>query len=166
VPYLPVVVPKAASSSLSDPHNLNGRCGFPPTHRLLRPAEFQAVFDSAAFKIGEAQFLLLVRPNGLDHARLGLVIAKKKVRRSVDRNRLKRTVRESFRMHQAGLPAADVIFMARHDLTALPPEAFRAALEQSWKRMLRKAEKSAKAEKAKASPPPADPVPADSGAKA
>lgn len=118
---------------------------FPPALRLLRPAEFKAVFDSAVFKIGESQFLLLVRPNGLDHPRLGLVIAKKKVRRSVDRNRLKRTVRESFRLHQTGLPQADVIFMARQDIVALPAEAFRQALHQAWKRLQRKAEKSASA---------------------
>ncbi len=136
-------MPKAASSSLSDPPDLNGRCGFPPTHRLLRPAEFQAVFDSAAFKVGEAQFLLLVRHNGLDHPRLGLVIAKKKVRRSVDRNRLKRTVRESFRLHQASLPAADLIFMARNDLATIPSETLRQALVQGWKRVQRKAAKSA-----------------------
>jgi ribonuclease P protein component len=142
VPFWPAAVPKAASSSLSDPHDLNGRCGFPPTHRLLRPAEFQAVFDSAAFKVGEAQFLLLVRPNGLHHARLGLVIAKKKVRRSVDRNRLKRTVRESFRLHQASLPAADMIFMARNDLASIPSETLRQALVQGWRRVQRKAVKA------------------------
>lgn len=115
---------------------------FPPTLRLLRPAEFKAVFDNAAFKIGEPQFLLLVRPNGLNRARLGLVVAKKKVRRSVDRNRVKRTVRESFRLHQAELPASDVIFMVRQDILALPPELFRQALKQAWKRVQRKAEKS------------------------
>lgn len=141
MPCLPVVAPKAASSSLSNLHDLNGRCGFPPTHRLLRPAEFQAVFDSAAFKVGEAQFLLLIRHNGLDHPRLGLVIAKKKVRRSVDRNRLKRTVRESFRLHQASLPAADMIFMARNDLATIPSETLRQALVQGWKRVQRKAAK-------------------------
>jgi len=118
---------------------------FPPTLRLLRPAEFKAVFDSAAFKIGESQFLLLIRPNGLTHARLGLVIAKKKVRRSVDRNRLKRTVRESFRLHQTELPAADVIFMARQDIAAVPADVFRQALQQAWRRLQRKAEKSASA---------------------
>lgn len=116
--------------------------GFPPTHRLLRPAEFQAVFDGAAFKVGEARFLLLVRPNSFGHPRLGLVIAKKKVRRSVDRNRLKRTVRESFRQHQSELPATDVIFMARQDLVAMDSAALREALDQAWKRLRRKAGKT------------------------
>lgn len=113
---------------------------FPRSSRLLRPAEFQAVFDHAGAKVGDAGFLLLIRPNGGDHPRLGLVIAKKKVRRSVDRNRLKRVVRESFRLHQAALPAADVIFMARNDLATLPSADLHAALVQAWKRMRRKLE--------------------------
>lgn len=117
---------------------MNNRLGFPPALRLLRPADFQAVFDSTSYKVGEASFLLLVRCNDLGHARLGLVIAKKKVRRAVDRNRLKRQIRDSFRLHQNQLPAVDVVFLARQDLTALPGPDFRAALEQAWKRLQRK----------------------------
>jgi ribonuclease P protein component len=117
---------------------LDNRLGFSPALRLLRPAEFQAVFDSTSFKVGEANFLLLVRCNDLGHPRLGLVIAKKKVRRAVDRNRLKRQIRDSFRLHQNQLPAVDVIFLARQDLTALPSPDFRTALEQAWKRVQRK----------------------------
>lgn len=117
---------------------MDNRLGFPPALRLLRPAEFQAVFDSTSFKVGEANFLLLVRCNDLGHARLGLVIAKKKVRRAVDRNRLKRQIRDSFRLQQNLLPAVDVVFLARQDLMALDSAAFRAALEQAWKRLQRK----------------------------
>lgn len=121
------------------PFDVTVRYCFPRTHRLLRPAEFQTVFDSAAFKVGEQHFVLLVRPNGLDHPRLGLVIAKKKVRLSVERNRLKRTIRESFRFHQAQLPAVDVIFMARNDLGSVVSAELAAALGKSWKRLERKA---------------------------
>jgi ribonuclease P protein component len=109
----------------------------------LRPSEFQAVFDQAAFKIGEAQFLLLVRPNGLSHARLGMVIAKKKVRRSVDRNRLKRTIRESFRLNQMLLPQVDIIFMAKQDLATVAAPDFRAVLVNTWKRLRHKADHKA-----------------------
>ncbi|HQV41455.1 MAG: ribonuclease P protein component [Moraxellaceae bacterium] len=113
---------------------------FPRTHRLLRPEDFKTVFDSTAFKVGEQHFLLLIRPNGLDHPRLGLVIAKKKVRLSVERNRLKRTVRDSFRRHQATLPAVDIIFMARNDLGSLVSADLAMQLEKSWKRLIRKTE--------------------------
>lgn len=118
---------------------MTARYRFPRTHRLLRPAEFQTVFDSTAFKVGEQHFLLLVRPNGLDRPRLGLVIAKKKVRLAVERNRLKRTIRTSFRLHQGTLPPVDLIFMARNDLGSLASAELALQLEKSWKRLARKA---------------------------
>ena len=49
------------------------------------------------------------RPPGNDTARLGLVIAKKLLKRSVDRNRVKRIVREQFRQCRASLPPYDLI---------------------------------------------------------
>lgn len=121
---------------------MNTPRSFPRSSRLLRPAEFQAVFDQTGTKVGDAGFLLLVRANGSDHPRLGLVIAKKKVRRSVDRNRIKRVVRDSFRLHQVALPAADVIFMARNDLATVASADLHAALAQAWKRLRRKLDTS------------------------
>lgn len=121
---------------------MNTPRSFPRSSRLLRPAEFQAVFDHTGSKVGDANFLLLVRANGSDHPRLGLVVAKKKVRRSVDRNRLKRVVRDSFRLHQTALPAVDVIFMARNDLATLASADLHAALAQAWKRLRRKMDSS------------------------
>ena len=42
-------------------------------------------------------------------ARLGLVIGKKLLRRAVDRNRVKRCIRERFRLRRSDLPACDLI---------------------------------------------------------
>ncbi len=42
-------------------------------------------------------------------ARLGLVIGKKQLKRAVDRNQVKRIVREQFRQLRAGLPVCDLI---------------------------------------------------------
>ena len=88
-------------------------CRFRPGHRLLTPRDFQAVFDSPQCKVVQPPFLMLVRGNTGENPRLGLVFAKKKVRLAVERNRLKRLVRTSFRLHQHELPAADVVFVAR-----------------------------------------------------
>lgn len=40
------------------------------------------------------------KPNNLGHSRLGLIVAKKIARRAVDRNKVKRLLREVFRMNQ------------------------------------------------------------------
>ena len=117
---------------------MNGRFSYPQVLRLRRPAEFKAVFDGAVFKIGQPQFLLLANPNGLQHPRLGLVIAKKKVRLSVDRNRIKRITRDSFRRQQHDLPAVDLLMIARQDLATLDNETLHQALLDAWKRLNRK----------------------------
>ena len=49
------------------------------------------------------------RPAGAPEPRLGLVIGKKLLRRAVDRNRVKRCIREQFRLNRGRLPACDLI---------------------------------------------------------
>lgn len=51
--------------------------------------------------------MLYVRPNGLSHARLGVVVAKRLAPRAVTRNMVKRLTRELFR--KSALPATDCI---------------------------------------------------------
>ena len=53
--------------------------------------------------------LVQVRQNGLELPRLGLIVPKRFIRRSVDRNILKRQVREWFRLHQAFFKGRDVL---------------------------------------------------------
>ena len=49
------------------------------------------------------------RAEGMTSARLGLVVGKKLLKRAVDRNRLKRIIRERFRLCRGGLPAVDLV---------------------------------------------------------
>lgn len=63
---------------------------------------------------------------------LGLAIAKKQIRRAVDRNRLKRLIRESFRHHKAELQGYDIVVMARTKaITTSNAEIFEK-LKQHW----------------------------------
>lgn len=79
-----------------------------------------------------------MRINDSGEARLGLAIAKKQVRRAVDRNRIKRVVRESFRHHRLELASMDCVVMARRDTSAAANEELFASLEQHWKRLLKR----------------------------
>lgn len=49
------------------------------------------------------------RPNELGHARLGMIVSRRLFSRSVDRNRMRRLIRETFRLSANGLPALDLV---------------------------------------------------------
>lgn len=83
--------------------------------------------------------MLLARSNGLDHPRLGLVVAKKNVRLAVERNRFKRLVRETFRAYQHQLPPIDCVFLTRKGLDQLDNATFQRQLVQQFNRLIKKA---------------------------
>ena len=53
--------------------------------------------------------MVMARPNQAGYPRLGMIIAKRLLARAVDRNRVKRCVRESFRLVLPELPACDFV---------------------------------------------------------
>ena len=73
---------------------------FSPSVRIRCAADYKCVFDGALFKVHQPHFLFLAKVTEQPHSRLGIVVAKKKVRRAHERNRIKRLARESFRLHQ------------------------------------------------------------------
>lgn len=75
---------------------------------------------------------MLYRSNGLDRPRLGLAISKKCARRAIDRNRLKRLARESFRRAYRRLPGVDIVVMCTPRATAESNQRLFDALEQVW----------------------------------
>lgn len=105
--------------------------------RLLIPRQFKAVFDSPGGKIPGKSVLLLVRENGLDHPRIGMVIGKKSVKLSVERNRLKRLIRESFRLHQALMGGWDIVVVARKGIAESNNVEITRQFGKFWKRIQR-----------------------------
>ncbi len=109
--------------------------GFNRESRLLVPRQFKAVFDAPSGKVPGRQVLLLARCNNLQHPRLGLVIGKKNVRLAVERNRIKRQIRESFRHHQHAIGALDIVVIARHGLAGQSSPELSKLFGKLWKRL-------------------------------
>ncbi len=105
--------------------------------RLLTPRQFKAVFDSPSGKAPGKNVLLLARDNQLDHPRLGLVIGKKSVKLAVERNRIKRQIRESFRLNQLNLAGWDIVVVARKGLGDLENDELAQQFGKLWKRLAR-----------------------------
>lgn len=105
---------------------------FPPSARLHTPSEFQRMLRDGKRSHGR-YFRLHVLPASATSlvvgARLGITVSKRVDKRAVERNRIKRAVRESFRHIRCKLPAGDYLLVAKpecrgvvglqHDLAAL-----------------------------------------------
>jgi len=76
---------------------------FPKTYRLLRRSEFRRVYDEGQRRRAPLCTVFL-RPNGLLHSRLGVTVPVR-IGKAVLRNRVKRRVREVFRLNRPHLPA-------------------------------------------------------------
>lgn len=110
---------------------------FPPQLRLKKAAEFKKVFTNPA-KSTDRYFTLLAVRNDFGFPRVGLAIAKKIIRKAVDRNLIKRTVRESFRLQQHSMACIDIVVMARKEALDAKPDALRKSLDKHWLQLVSK----------------------------
>ena len=89
------------------------RATFRPHERINDPKDFRRAFERKR-SASDAALIVYGVENGRDHARLGISIGRKKVRRAVERNRIKRLLREAFRLGKAELPAGlDLVVVPR-----------------------------------------------------
>jgi ribonuclease P protein component len=105
--------------------------------RLLTPSQFQSVF-SKPVRFGSSHFTILITPNKQNNNRLGLAIAKKRVKLAVQRNRIKRQVRESFRLNQHNLPEIDIVVMVKSGIDKLENREINQQLEKIWRKIIQR----------------------------
>ena len=112
--------------------------------RLLTAADYRTVFEkNRCFK--DRAFLILVKkrlPAGenftaeMSQPRLGLAVSKKNFKKAVDRNLIKRVIRESFRLHQSSLKGFDIVVMSRATTNVADKAALHASLSHHWKKII------------------------------
>lgn len=98
------------------PNRLPRRC------RIRAKRDFDRIFAqrrSAADKL----LIVYVGENNMPHARIGLAVSRR-VGNAIRRNRIRRCIREAFRLHQADIPTGvDIICVARPtDTTPTMPD--------------------------------------------
>jgi len=114
--------------------------GFNRQLRIINPSDYQRVF-AKPIKSGGSAFIVLATSNGLKQPRLGLAIAKKHMRRAVDRNRIKRQIRESFRQYKDTLPAVDVVVLAKQHTNKKTNSELAGVLKDHWQNLVRQCAK-------------------------
>ena len=119
-----------------------------PRIRLVRRLggthAFSSVFAYRCCVAGQ-QFQVCGKPNGIDVARIGVVVSKRIAPRAVDRNYCKRLVRETFQQDRGKLVGFDFVVRLRGRMTASVHAAARAELRELLMRLLRKCRKQSSA---------------------
>ena len=112
--------------------------GLPPVTRLRRAADFTALRKPTG-RLGSPCFRIRYRDNQVGFARLGQAISRRVSKRAVDRNRIRRIVRESFRQARPRLPATDVLIIAEAQAVTRSRVELRADLDRLWQRLAERA---------------------------
>ncbi len=120
---------------------LTPRLGLPKASRLLASTGFTTVLRGGK-KTNDALFSVYTAPNQLSQARLGITVSRKVSSRAVQRNRIKRQVRESFRQHRLTLCGVDLVVIARPQAADSDNKTLKAALQQHWERIQRQCRSS------------------------
>ena len=91
----------------------------PKQSKLIKTDDFSSVFNFRK-RIASNYFVIRFKPNALNKPRLGLIVAKKTAKLAVNRNYMRRVLRELFRLNQHNIAGLDLIIQVQK--TFEPPK--------------------------------------------
>ena len=78
---------------------------------------FNEAFTRPDRKASTKHFMLLLKENDLGYARIGVAVRKKDIKLAVQRNRIRRKIKGSFRANILKLTAADYVVFVKKNIT-------------------------------------------------
>ena len=102
--------------------------------RLLKPGDFAAL-RTASRRLNARHFIAEFAPNNRAGCRLGQAVSRRVSKRAVDRNRIKRLIRDSYRHMRLQLPAIDILLIARTSAVQTPAATLREDLSILWAKL-------------------------------
>lgn len=116
----------------------NGSFAFRPEYRLRKTDEFSSVFSLRRTQRSR-HFVIHHGPSDCDGARLGVVVAKRHLKRANARNLVKRLAREAFRHQRPALKPVDIILRLNARPEVLDRKRLREEIDALLSRMRRPA---------------------------
>jgi len=107
---------------------------FPPAARVLTSAEFERIFKHGKRTASPLLALHVLAEESESGARLGLVVSRKVDKRAVQRNRIKRVVRDCFRRIRFQLQPGAYVVLARAEAKHAGNAQLRQTLERLFVR--------------------------------
>jgi len=104
---------------------------------LRRKADFDRLYKKGE-SAGDRYVVVFAIPNGLEESRLAF-LASKKVGKSVERNRARRLMKESYRLFSEDIPKGlDVVFIARNTINERKQDEVGRSMQSAWKKIEKK----------------------------
>jgi ribonuclease P protein component len=110
------------------------RLTLPAPRRIRHKVHFDRI-QAEGRRLGNGFFGFTVRRSDGDGPRLGLAVSIKVAGGGVERNRIRRMIRESFRLIQHELPALDVVVSARARARGAESRELRSNLAELWAKL-------------------------------
>jgi ribonuclease P protein component len=100
-----------------------------PQYCLKKKSDFNNVFKKPQ-RFFSAHFVFLFCPNHLGYNRLGIMVAKKKVRHATKRNLLKRWLKHCFSCTVSSVSGFDIVVIGRKQVDSVFSQGFNTVKEQ------------------------------------
>ena len=107
---------------------------FPKSRRLVCSTEYQSVISHGC-RSKDRLFVVYAYGKGRQLGRLGVTVSRRVAPRAVERNRIKRAIRESFRHQQKILVGLDIVTIARGATRGIETKQLLVSLEGHWRRV-------------------------------
>lgn len=105
------------------------------SQRIADRADIQRIFSTKKSVGARGISVFYLKKSVSDVARIAIIVSKKSAKLAVQRNRIRRIVRESFRHSQHRLVGCDIIVLIRQAAEALTNQQLRQLTDEQWKKI-------------------------------
>jgi ribonuclease P protein component len=109
---------------------------FAKKYRIVKPAQYKFIFNKPK-RVIDNNFIVIAKNNKENFPRLGLAISKKSIKLAVQRNRIKRLIREYFRQELITTDQCiDFVVMAKNNIHLNSNEKLLYSLNKNFKKLI------------------------------